>query len=176
MLNVVVKQVAAWQLGDIIAMPNVDVFVMLTRLCTHSTMRCVHDSSSLQPARHVSRWTALPSSMAATDTSCSPLRNGERRHSCRGLIPGIIDLTLCQRAPIYCFGTVCISTFTLCLSVPTLRWFCHLRSTIQYSMIWYDMMMIKNDTDQKSCVASAVNERTNLVSTVELMNNTISKV
>jgi len=35
--------------------------------------------------------------------------------------------------------TDCILTFSLGLSVPTLRWFCRLKTTIWY-MIWYDMM------------------------------------
>jgi len=68
--------------------------VMLIRRFTLSTMRCVHDCSSLRLVRLVSRWTASLSSTAVTDISCSLLRNGERRHCCRGHTLGIINLAL----------------------------------------------------------------------------------
>jgi len=62
--------------------------VLSVRWSTLSTTRCVHACSSLPLARHVSRWMALLSCTAATDTSCSLWRNGAQRRSCRGLTLG----------------------------------------------------------------------------------------
>jgi len=91
------------------SMPGLGVYTYMcdaARPFTRSTMRCVHDCSSLRLVHLVFQWTASLSCTAVMDTSCSLLRNGERHHSCRGLTRGTVYSTLHQISQFHCFGIV----------------------------------------------------------------------